>query len=185
MKNEPEMVMYDSPSAARVVDGISGWVDRNGMFFGESESSARYSGCTHRACGICGQPAKKEFLYCKPCREKRDIDRYNAMPKKYWDCGVMVYSDSFDVYFNDLEEVNEFVDDHELTSTDDLRLILCEPNYLDQINEYYWHDDLPEEGELPESVIIALEDLNLSIKDAGPISWSPGKYAASLCEVKP
>ena len=43
-------------------------------------------------------------------------------------------------------------------------------------------DDLPEDTELPESVLLALENLNATLKDAGIVDWTPGKYAAIINE---
>ena len=63
-----------------------------------------------------------------------------------------------------------------------MRLIICEPEYLREINADYWADDLPEDTELPESVLLALEKFNQVLKDAGIVSWSPGKYAAIINE---
>ena len=41
-------------------------------------------------------------------------------------------------------------------------------------------DDLPEDTELPASVLLALEIFNAALKDAGIVSWMPGKYAAII-----
>lgn len=178
MNKHEEMVLYSSNEAAKYVGNISGWVDRNGMFFGDNESAARYSGCTHRTCGNCDQTTIKHWLICESCRSKKDFEKYLSMPKKEWDGVGMLYSDTQDQYFSDLDEIYDWMECSNVATIEELRLIICEPNYLMQIEEDHWADDLPEDGELPESVRIALEEFNKVIREAPAVSWSPGKYAA-------
>ena len=90
-----EIILDTSEKAAKFVENISGWVDCNGRFFGNSknsESAARYSGCTHQACNDCGEPAEKMYTVCPPCREKRDVERYAQRELEEWDEKVPVYS---------------------------------------------------------------------------------------------
>ena len=52
-----EQLLYNDEKSARFVEGIKGWVDKDGRFFGNdklSEHMARYSSCTHIVCG-CGE----------------------------------------------------------------------------------------------------------------------------------
>ena len=82
-----KIILYDSDEAAKFVTGISGWVDRRGVFFGDSHDSedvARYSGCTHRCCS-CGNVMEKYHTKCAVCREREATERYKKREKKDWD----------------------------------------------------------------------------------------------------
>jgi hypothetical protein len=70
--------------------------------------------------------------------------------------------------------------DCEPCTKEDLCLVICRPVYLRQIDEDYWANDLPEEGDLPESVWSQLNALNEAIEQAGHIGWEPGKFAVDL-----
>ncbi|MFA7253850.1 MAG: hypothetical protein WC107_04805, partial [Patescibacteria group bacterium] len=76
--------------------------------------------------------------------------------------------------------LNDYIDEHQIENIDSLRLIICEPEHLRELDADYWEDDLPEDAELPDSVLSALETFNASLKDAGVVGWHQGKYAAII-----
>lgn len=178
MKQDPKhQIMFDSPEAASIKT-VTGWVSRNGMFFGaDGERSARYSGCTHWKCSTegCETPTEKGWTHCPACREERDIAKYNALPKERWDGTGMIFSDAKDKYYNDMDEAEDDLDETE--SLESLRLLICIPNFARTVEEDYWSDDLPEDGELPDGIRKALDELNKAIRELGPISWTPGRVA--------
>lgn len=175
--NEKQMILDSSPEAATYRTDIKGWVSRTGRFFGDDERLARFDGCTHRTCEDCGGPAEKSYIACVECRGKRAVARYLAMPKKEWDGHGYVYSEAADEYF-DADQLKEYCEENDL-APEDLRLVICEPNYARQIDEEdVANDNLTEDGDLPIEIAEALEALNKVIRDcATPISWGPGKYA--------
>jgi hypothetical protein len=178
-----KIILAESDEAAKYVTGISGWVDRHGYFHGKSEESARYCSSTHKRCEECKIAIiRRGYRYCADCKEKKDIERYSKLEKKIWDGESYLYSDKQDMYFADYQELYDYLSDNEegVSSTDSLRLIICEPAYLRDLDADYWTDDLPEDAELPDSVLSAIDTLNSSLKDAGVVSWSPGKYAAII-----
>lgn len=180
MKTEKEkIVLNTSNEAATFKTGISGWVDRHGRFFGNDEHMARWSGATHVVCSDCGKPVSKTWLVCADCRAKGGIDRYHKMPRKEWDGETPLYSHTADKYFSDADELTDHLEEFECTE-ESLRLIICEPIHLRQIDEDHFCGDLPEDGELPEDVLNALEDLNKVIKEQEPVGWTPGGYAAIM-----
>ena len=91
-----------------------------------------------------------------------------------------MYSDRDDVYFSDYQELHDYIYEREIENVDSLRLIICEPEHLRELDADYWADDLPEDAELPESVWSAIDALNASLKDAEIVSWHPGKFAAII-----
>ena len=171
-----KQILFDSDEAAHY-QTLSGWVSRHGHFMGNDERAARYDGCTHRPCKDCGEPTEKMYVVCNKCRVLGDKKRYKAMPKIEWDETGMLYSEAHDKYFSSWEEIEDYCEDEGI-GKDELRLIICVPNYLPLIPDDYGCDDLAEDGELPDSVIQAIEEFNKVIKAAGPVSWFPGKNAA-------
>lgn len=171
-------IFPESPEAAKFVTGISGWVDRDGGFFGNDERLARYSGSTHKKCS-CGEVITKNS-YCEKCHRSADIERYKSAKKLEWDHKTPLYSDSNDEYILTIDDLINLMEELEITCVDDLRLFICEPNYLSQIEIDYWSDDIPEDGELPGNVGEALDALNKEISKSIAVSWSPGKFAAII-----
>lgn len=180
--SEKEVILYDSDKATRYVTGISGWVDRNGLFYGDnkdSERGARYSGCTHRICK-CGNQMEKRYTACAVCRENAAVERHKKRERKEWDENRPAYSEACDRYFYSWDDIEDYLMDCEPCSKEDLRLIICQPVYLTQIDTDYWEGDLPEDGEVPDAVVEALNALNRAIEQAEPVAWEPGKYAVTL-----
>lgn len=176
--DKEKVVMFDSPEAAEYRTNISGWVSRNGLYWGNDERAARYDGCTHIKCEDCGQPVKRGYLICDDCRVKRDSQKYNAMPKEKWNGKGGLVSYGTDLYFWSWEEVDAYCFDNDITE-EDLQLVICKPQYLPLLSKYdYGCDELPEDGELPDKVIEAIENFNKVIKKVGPVSWIEGNKAA-------
>ena len=178
-----KIIMADSPEAAEYKTGLSGWVSR-GQYFGDgpnAEDSARYHGCTHYVCKYCPAPAPKPYTACQECRDKKDLERFYALPRADWDGKAMLYSEARSKYYADPDDAEDALDDGETLA--DLRLVICKPNYVRQIDPDDFVDDLPEDGELPPEVEAAMDTFNSAV--AGIVlSWSPGKVALAL-EQKP
>jgi hypothetical protein len=180
MKDE-KIILAESDEAAKFVTGLSGWVDKNGVFWGQLEEMARYASATHKRCEECKTAIiNRVYRCCVDCIEKNDIERYSKLERKVWDGESYLHSDRDDVYFADYDQLNEYIDEHQIENIDSLRLIICEPEHLRELDADYWADDLPEDAELPESVLSAIETLNAALKDTGIVSWTPGKFAAII-----
>jgi hypothetical protein len=187
-----DIVMYDSPEAAQVKT-VTGWVSREGHFWGDNEHMARYDGSTHKKCETCGAVVSQRS-FCTPCSTAREIEKFAAMERKPWDGDSPIYSQLLDRYFFNgevfdvFEEGDGFEDEEGNVVTpyteEDLRLIHCEPTYLHLLDADDWSDDLPSEDHggdgLPDEVEVALEAFNAVLKKQGPVSWEPGKYAVQL-----
>ena len=189
-KNKEEIVMYDSAEAAEYRTDIKGWVSRHGRFFGDghdSEHLARWDGSTHRPCNLCGKAVEeKHYLACSGCREKRKRERYHAMPVGKWDGEVPLYSEFLDEYFNDTDEALDWMHCDNKTSAktlDDLMLVICEPVYARQIDEDFFCDELPEDGEVPDDIADAIDAFNEVVKGY-KLSWVPGKARFDCSEQK-
>jgi 23S rRNA A2030 N6-methylase RlmJ len=56
-----------------------------------------------------------------------------------------------------------------------VQLVKCESRGLSIVDEDHWCDELPEEGELPDDIAVALDQLNKVINDSTYKVWWPGK----------
>lgn len=170
------MIMRDSPEAATYCTGLSGWVSRNGKYYGcdsTAEEMARYDGCTHVSCSHCGKPCLKTYTACAECRNRLDQERFEARPKQAWDGAAMLYSSTNDTFYispGDAEDALE--KDQTLNS---LNLIICEPEFA-KIDLDYFIDIIVEDDDPPQQLLDAVKAFN-SAMSYTPLSWSPGKFA--------
>lgn len=179
MEPNETMILIDSDEVAKY-GTVEGWISRHGRFYGDCERAARHDGCTHVYCEYCNSPIPKRGLtICNDCKEKKQIERYNAMPRKAWDRETPIYSEEHDEYFFSEDELGYFIEEHKC-SIESLRLIICEPNRLRKLDDSFFDDDLPDGEELPEDLGRAIDNLNAVIDMLPPVSWSPSKYAADL-----
>lgn len=173
----PEQIVMNSSDEAAELKTVTGWVSRLGHFYGNDERLARWDGCTHVACNVCGAAVEKSRTMCRACCTAKEIERYNALPKVEWDGETPLYSEVSDEYFFDRQALDDKLYDDGVTA-ESLRLVICTPNYPREIDYDHWYDDLPEEGDLPDDIAGAVAALNEVIKKSAPLSWSPGKQAA-------
>ena len=175
-----QIVMRDSPEAAQYRTDLKGWVSRDGFYFGDGpqgERTARYAGCTHVPCERCDAPTPKGYTQCRGCRDLIYIAKYEAMPRAEWDGKALLYSEARDQYYSTPDDAAEDLEEDQTLA--DLRLVICEPNYVRQLEPDYCCDDLPEDGDVPDDVAEAMEAFNEAV--AGIVlSWSPGKKALAL-----
>lgn len=162
-------VMYDSTEAAEIKT-VTGWVSRSGRFWGKDEHMARWEGSTHKLCE-CGNLIKKERSKCDFCSEKVRVEMYYKLPLAEWDGKTPVALWDDDKYFFDEGDIEDYLEESEL-EPEALRLVLCEPNYPRCIDEDYWEDSLPDDGEMPKDIKAKIEELNALLKSSKPISWS-------------
>ncbi len=179
MRSADPIVRPDSPEAASI-QTVTGWVARDGRFWGDDERMARYDGSTVSLCSECGDVCDKSWTKCKPCIAKDELERFAKRERAPWDGQQMLYSEAHDRYFSNPDEAREFAEDEGIEDVMSLRLMLCEPQYLHQVDTDQWEDVLPEDHDhysLPADVGAALELLNEAIRAAGPVSWMPGHNA--------
>ena len=180
MKTEKEkkQILYDSSEAARYVGNIKGWVDINNRFFGDnkdSEHMARWSSHTHKKCE-CGELMQKGWSKCNNCIAKASVERYYKLPFVEWEAVIRpVYSDAFDTYFFNEDEIDDFCEENNV-KPNELMLLQCKGNYFAPIDFGQWQDIMPEEvDELPKELVAGIEALNKIIDKLPPASYSPGK----------
>jgi hypothetical protein len=139
------------------------------------EESARYANCTHTICD-CGNPMNKGWSKCEDCRHKSTKQKRDELPIQDWDGKTMIFDETSDKYFNDMEEIAEYLEENDLDA-EDLDFYICSPNYAGEISSEHWADYLPEDHEdLPKELQQKLDEFNKFISDSKIIlSWSPSK----------
>ena len=178
MEKDKTKIMYDSPEAAEYRTNLSGWVSANGYYYGSDERAARYNGCTHQKCTKCGGDVEYN-AYCEPCADTREQEKHDRAPSKKWDGKGMIYSASFQQYFSEIEEAEEFALENNC-EIEELILYICEPISGRLIDEDFFCDELPEDGDLPSELQEAMEEFNDAVAAYGTLSWTPGEYRLEL-----
>lgn len=176
---EEKIILNTSDESAKRVT-VTGWVSRDGRFYGDDERIARWAGATHIICS-CGRITPKSYTACDACREQSRNVRYAALPRAQWDGVAMLCVFEGDLYFNSIEEAQEHAETNE-TTLEALQLVICAPKRYREIdpNDYYC-DDLPEDGEVDGEIEDAFNELNKRIRShTSPISWWPSKVALAL-----
>lgn len=178
-KSQEIIIMEDSPEAASIKT-VTGWVSRDGRFYGDNERLARYAGATHRACVKCGEVHVING-YCRTCRNTMENAKFQAMEKQDWNGIYPLVIFNSDEYFFDSDDLDNYCDQNEVKAHE-LRLCLCVPNMAREVESDYWENDLPDDGDIPEEMQEALEKLNEVIRKAPPLSWSQGNIAVIIPE---
>ena len=176
--SEEKVIMYNDPSLFEPVK-VDAFKGADGNVY-MSESAARWNCCTHVECDNCGGAAWRGWLLCDNCREANQIDRYNQYGSEKWDGHTALYSESDDKFFFDEDEIRDYcVENERFIGT--LRLVICKPIHLRQVDSSYWKDELPEDCDLPEPIQEALNKLNEVIRNhKEPVAWEASKIAAII-----
>lgn len=168
---EEKIILFDSPEAAQLKT-ITKWVSSDGRVW-PNEDAARYAGCTHNKCE-CGSIKKRGYIRCDSCSAKRAAVEYEKLKFKEWDGKEPVCLFDGEKYFFDQEDIDIYCEDNDI-KPQDLQLVICEPNHFNGIDEDYWADIMPADGdgELPKALQEKLAEFNEFIKTLPPCSYSP------------
>ena len=72
-----------------------------------------------------------------------------------------------------------YCEEHSI-NPEDLKLVICEPNYLRGLDYDYWDDVWPEESEPPKELQKLVDALNEYCRTAPPVSWQAGKMRTTV-----
>lgn len=177
-----DVIMAHSDEAAEF-KSVEGWVSRDGYFYGENESAARYSGATHRKCE-CEKVIEISSLVCLECRKEKALKRYYELPEAPFE-GVPLYSNMNNEYYW-CEDAARDAAHFEKVSLDAMMFESCVPTYLEQFDfDDILVDDLPEDQSLsdvaPEILMEKIHELNKTIQSEKIVlSWRPSGERVSL-----
>lgn len=175
---DKEKIILPSDDEAASIQTVTGWVSRQGRFFGDDERLARYDGSTHKKC-VCGEIVGRNS-YCQECDNKRKREKFNKMEFIFWNGTDALYSQSKDEFFFNKDELDYFCFCNKAT-IEELDLVVCEAVYAGEINPFeYYYDGLPEYCcSVPCALQEAFDELNTRLREEKIIlSWIPGKYRA-------
>lgn len=182
IKQIEKIVMMDSDEAASIKT-ITGWVDRQGRFWGNDEHQARWCGATHRKCKNKPEehPIHATNGYCEECHRESRQAKFATYERAVWAGEPLVIFDD-DQYFFDVESLADYCLEHSLLPGE-LQLLICEPNYPAEFDiEQHCEEIIPDGGDyysIPQSVRDAVDALNKAIKESEAVSWS-GSYRAAI-----
>lgn len=178
------VIRYEEAAERRTVEG---WVCNTcRRWWADDEHMARWCCSTDQPCA-CGGRRSKHSTVCDACREKREAERWEARERRPYDGGYL-YSETLGRYFDDADDVADWLageDDHDYES---LRLVLCDKVFACEIDGDDWFaDDLPEDCTLDDvaaDICEAIGAVNAVIaarrKDGRPLSWMASKYAVDV-----
>lgn len=171
-------MIFPEDEGAASLQIVKGWVCSKGLFHGNDERAARYSGSTHRRCEDCGDYFLKRS-YCNRCHLKKAHEKYLAREFKEWDKMTPVVIPNSDIYFFTLEDFLDNCADEGL-DPEDVHLSICEPNIASEIREDHYCDILAEDQNLEDSAPALagkIAELNEFIKkNKFELSWHEGKF---------
>lgn len=181
MGEEDKIVLPTDAEAAEYKHNISGWVSRNGYYYGADEQLARLDGATHKLCEVCGLPFPKNS-YCRECAERKEEESYEKLPKEVWNNTDCLYSQANDEFFLDRQELDDYCEENSCDYAQ-LKLVICEPVYAQPIDPKELYQDYSAEDDnlppLPQEVLDIFDELSRKLKSMNLILyWQPGKIAA-------
>jgi hypothetical protein len=142
-----------------------------------TEHTVRKELSTHVMCE-CGNVYEKKS-YCLICSEKRSLETYKNKEYKEWDGSTPLCLFRHDKYFFDIEDLETYLEDNEL-EPEDLDLMICEENFLSNIEESYWEDIMPENfdsiADGNKEFSKKLKEFNEFISKQPAFSWREGKF---------
>ena len=125
-----------------------------------------------KTCEKCKSPRKFDIPpLCEGCYDLYQREKFEQFPIVEWDKKTPLCVYNTDQYLMDEDSASDYVFENP-----DAMIVVCRPIFLRLVQSEYWEDDLPEDGELPNTIIQALEKLNITIMDTntdGPASWTP------------
>lgn len=174
--HEKKIIMRESPEAASI-QNVTGWVDSNGVFWGDDERMARYSGSTHHLCDDCGKvPVESNYTRCDACQQIMYQTKYDSLEAKEWDGESIVCSDYGDHYFfHGTQDLIEWLANKKLTVRT-ARIVHAYPVHAPkQDADDLFCDELAEGSDVPQAILDAIDALNEAIQYAPPLSWLPSE----------
>jgi hypothetical protein len=182
----PDAIRYEDAAERRTVEG---WVCKKcRRWWADDEHMARWCCSSDQPCA-CGARRSKNYTICDGCREKKELERWEQRERRPYD-GRLLYSDTLSRYFDDAEDVADWLagEDEGGHTYESLRLLLCDKQYAREIDgDDFFTDDLPEDctlddvaSDIAEAIGAVNDVIAQRRKDGRQISWFPSKYAVDI-----
>lgn len=95
------------------------------------------------------------------------------MPIQQWNNETPLYHFDSGVFYYCQDQINEYCEEH-LIPLSDLKLILCEPNNMEEVEIDYWSDSFVDWPELPSEIqVISIVEENIEIMQCSLSLFSP------------
>ena len=173
-----EIILDTDPNIVEYRTNIEGWVGKDGRFYGKDKNQAIYNNSTHKKCEN-GHIYSKHWINCQDCENAKRPSKYMKLEFKEWDGKTPLCLFMDDKYFFSIDDIEDYLDTEELTP-DDLELVICNPNYIWEIQTDYWEDIMPEDRDLEDvasgELFEKFKELNELIKNEPAVSWSGGNF---------
>lgn len=152
-----------------VMGNATGWVCRPGRYFGNEPSLCR------------SVPADRMTAEDLEAKNLRLLNAWFAnLPTEVWDGKKPLLLFTTDVMFFSRAQLDRFCDLNRF-SVEELRLLPCEPIYGLELNaDEYYAPDLHPGTELPQTILDAVDLLNETVHEAGPLGWMPEEKSALI-----
>lgn len=173
MKQHDHPPVYSESAASATIKTVTGWVSRDGYFFGADETGARRAGSSVRICREDpNHGAVPNNGYCKECARIKDEQRWEKAPKVEKSEGPFFLFDG-DHFFRDIEEVEDYANDHDL---DAVRLSVGEPIFLKMPDAGdLFADDMPDEMDVPCEAYRIVEVARAAIAALPSVGWEASR----------
>ncbi|WP_343320256.1 hypothetical protein [Sphingobacterium multivorum] len=175
MKDEKEILMYDSDEIVTYRTDIKGWVGKDGRYYGDGEAAehmARWSNCTHTKCSCGNIIISRSYSDCQSCRETKWALKYDSYPIVKWDGETPLAIFNDDVYFFSLDDILSYCEDNAL-NVEDLKLVLCQESNFREIDLEYFADETHEDWEPSKNLKERIKEFNEFIRSESTNTWFP------------
>ncbi len=169
--------------AAERVANIEGWVCKTcKTFFGESEHPARWCCAKDIECDTEGcdtRIPKPGLLYCQPCLDKRDLEKYLKLEEIDWDGEAPLTAYNDDRYYFNEDDLREDAEELEIKPWE-MRLMICVKESKPLFEVYEFLQDYLCEGQEYEAHWAEIDkQVNDWIDENAPTVWVQGTQRVS------
>lgn len=172
-----ERVLVTDKTATKV-EGMRLWKSIKGGFF-LNEDAANRDGATHDICECLGVKMIGLAL-CDECTDKRQLEKYKALPKTPYAGGMLFLDDGNEgLYFDAMEPLAEWCDDSGIY-LDDAQVYLAEENRPGELDESFFSDYLGDGQDLPEEFMEFIDDFNARLRKLPPLTWVSSGVAVAV-----
>jgi len=170
---------------------VMGWACRRcGRFYANfdgAEHLARMCCSDDHPCERkCGNRAPQRYTICPSCRNVDQAKVWDKMEAVDWDgkAPIAVWQD--DTYFFSIDDLNEYIEEHEISNLDELSLVLCRPNRLPKLDLFEYLGGLLPEGveRLPDGYLEVEKAFDEYVKAHQPWCWVPDNKKIKIESLK-